>query len=280
MSPSRWGIVGLGRAGQARARAIDARPHLTLAGTAGRRPGRGTTTFAAMLADPAVDGLIICSENAHHAEAAARALDAGKHTIVEFPLAATAAEARDLFDRAQRAGRLLHTELIGQLTARHRSTRAYCRTETVEALTIRFTARTYRWITDEVKAGRVGQLAIARLHALHDLLGPLALDDVRCAFVGEGYRLEARFTGASGARVVLDEQRGPELKRGSVTTGRLADGRDFDPPPVDEPGDLFGQDLDRAIRRAEGDPKAAYVADETVLDMLALAERISAAAAP
>lgn len=279
MSPTRWGIIGLGRAGQARTRAIEARPHLTLVGTAGRRPGRGTTTFATMLEDPEVDGLLICSENAHHAEAAARALDAGKHTIVEFPLAAGAAEARDLFDRARRADRVLHTELIGQLTARHRATRAYCRAEAVEALTIRFTARTYRWVSDEVKAGRVGQLAIARLHALHDLLGPLALDDVRCAFDGDGYRLEARFTSARGARIVLDEQRGPELKRGSVTTGRLADGRDFDPPPADEPGDLFGQDLDRAIRRAEGDPDGAYVADETVLEMLDLAERISAAAA-
>lgn len=279
MSPTRWGIVGLGRAGQARTRVIAARPHTTLAGTAGRRPGRGTTTFDALLADPTVDGVIVCTENAHHAPAAGRALDAGKHTIVEFPLAATAAEARDLFARARTVGRVLHTELIGLLTARHRAARAHCRRARVEQLTIRFTARTYRWVADEVAAGRVGQLAVARLHALRDLFGPLTLDDVRCDFADGGYHLVVDLTGAGGARLTLDERRAPELKRGSTTTGRMADGRPFEPEPLDEPGDLFGQDFDRALARIAGEVDAAYVADETVLEVLTLAEQISAAAA-
>lgn len=279
MPITRWGVVGLGRAGQARLRVIDARPQLELAGTVGRRPGRGTTTFDALCADPTVDGLVICSENAHHGPAARRALDAGKHVIVEFPLAADAAEARDLFARARRADRVLHTELIGLLTARHRAARALCRAEAVAELRITFTGGSYRWVADEIAAGRIGQLAIGRLHALHDLLGPLTVREVRCERGDGAYRLEAHLTGRGGARIVLEEHRAPGLSRGSRMTGVLADGRAFAPPSIAEPGDLFGQDFDRALGRIAGEPGAAYTADATVVEMLALAERITASAA-
>ncbi len=275
MKHSHWGVVGLGRAGQARIKAIDARPHLSLAGTVGRRPERGTTTLDALCADPAVDGVVICSENAHHAPAARRVLEAGKHAIVEFPLAGGADEAAELFALARARGRILHTELIGLLTARHRAARDLCRTAPVAGLSVHFTGGSYRWVADEIAAGRIGQLAIGRLHALHDLLGPLTLDDVECVRDGERYRLVARFTGVGGARIVLDERRGPELKRGSRMTGQLADGRPFAPAARDEPGDLFGQDFERALGRIAGDPDAAYVDDEAVVAMLRLAERIS-----
>lgn len=279
MTISRWGIVGLGRAGSARLRNIEARPHLALAGTVGRRPGRGTTTLDALCADPTVDGVVICSENAHHAAAARQVLDAGKHAIVEFPLAGSAAEARDLFARARRADRVLHTEFIGLLTARHRAARIACRDAPVADLRMDFAAGSYRWVADEIAAGRLGQLAIGRLHAFHDLLGPLTLEDVRCTRAADAYHLTVHLLGAGGARIVLDERRSPGQKRGGRMSGTWADGRPFAPAALPEPGDLFGQDFDRALARIAGEPGAAYVSDETVVAVLALAEEISARAA-
>lgn len=278
MDTTRWGIVGLGRAGLARIKAMEARPHLELAGTVSSREGLGTTTLDALCADDAVDGLVICSENAHHGWMARKALDAGKHVIVEFPLAQDAVEARDLFERARRAERVLHTELIGLLTNRHRAARAVCRAGDVTDLTITFTGGVYRWVADEVAAGRLGQLAIGRLHALDDMLGPLRLEDVRCTLDETGYHLVVRFTGAGYVRVVLDERRAIGLSRSSQLSGRLADGRPLVVSPQPERGSLFGRDFDRAVARIAGEPGAAYVSDRRVVEMLALAERISAAA--
>lgn len=279
LKQTHWGVVGLGRAGQARVRAISAREAVALVGTAGRRPERGTATFEALCADPTIDGIIVCSENAHHYAAAKRGLEADKHVIVEFPLAASAAEARALYALAAARERVLHCELIGLLTARHRATRRYVERVEVERLHTTFTARLYRWVADEAAAGRVGQLALARLHAFTDWFGPLTLVDAECERGDDGYRLAVELE-AGGVSLRLDERRGPTLSRASETAGRLAGGAPFAPPTVDEPGDLFGQDLDAAVRRIEtGGAEGAYVDDATVVEVLALAEEISAAVA-
>lgn len=276
MQARRWGVVGLGRAGQARIAALAERPALALAGTVGRRGG-GTTTLAALCADPTVDGVIVCSENAHHFAAARQALGAGKHVIVEFPLASSAAEAAALYALAAAAGRVLHCELIGLLGGRHRAMRQYVGAVAVEWLRVSFTGRLYRWVADEAAAGRVGQLAVARLHALWDLFGPLTLVSARCGRDGDGYRLEAELR-AGGVRLWLDERRGRTLGRGAAIEGALVGGGPFAPPAGEAVAGLFGRDLDAAIARIEAGA-AGYVDDAVVVAVLALAEAISAAVA-
>jgi predicted dehydrogenase len=64
---------------------------------------------------PQVDLVAIATPVATHYPFARRALDAGKHVLVEKPLAASVAEAEDLIERASRAGRTLlvdHTFLF------------------------------------------------------------------------------------------------------------------------------------------------------------------------
>lgn len=273
MAARRWGVVGLGRAGQARLAAIAARPALALAGTVGRRGG-GTTTLDALCADPTVDGVIVCSENAHHFAAARQALGAGKHVVVEFPLAASAAEAEALYALAATAGRVLHCELIGLLGGRHRAMKAYVGAVAVDWLRLSFTGRLYRWVADEAAAGRVGQLAVARLHALWDLFGPLSLVEARCARDADGYHLEVELR-AGGVRLWVDERRGRLMARGAAIEGALVGGAPFAPPAGEAVEGLFGRDLDAAIARTEG--AAGYVDDAVVVAVLALAEAISAA---
>ena len=61
------------------------------------------------LADPAIDAVDICLPTDLHAPTALAALRAGKHVLVEKPLALTAADANEVVSEAERLGRILMT---------------------------------------------------------------------------------------------------------------------------------------------------------------------------
>jgi len=56
--------------------------------------------YKAILADPEIDGVHICTPNATHSPIALEALKAGKHVLCEKPLAMSAAEAKQMVDLA------------------------------------------------------------------------------------------------------------------------------------------------------------------------------------
>src|SRR5690242_367083 len=58
---------------------------------------------AAALARADVDLVLVCSEPTRHARLAAQALDAGKHTLIDKPMATTLEEATQLLDAAAAA---------------------------------------------------------------------------------------------------------------------------------------------------------------------------------
>jgi predicted dehydrogenase len=62
---------------------------------------------AALLADPAVDLVDLCVPNDEHAALAIRALEAGKHVLVEKPIALTTADADAMVAAARSSGKLL-----------------------------------------------------------------------------------------------------------------------------------------------------------------------------
>ena len=63
-----------------------------------------TTSVDAALGDPAVQAVVIATPTATHHELAKRALEAGKHVLVEKPLAASADDGRELVELAQSKG--------------------------------------------------------------------------------------------------------------------------------------------------------------------------------
>jgi predicted dehydrogenase len=62
---------------------------------------------AALLADQAIDLVIVATPNSTHAEFARAALKAGKHVLVEKPFALSTSEARDVLDLAAATGRIV-----------------------------------------------------------------------------------------------------------------------------------------------------------------------------
>jgi predicted dehydrogenase len=71
-------------------------------------PTRTFADYAAMLADPELEAVIIATADAFHVEASRLALEAGKHVLCEKPMAMSVEEAERLAAIARRAGRILH----------------------------------------------------------------------------------------------------------------------------------------------------------------------------
>jgi predicted dehydrogenase len=64
----------------------------------------GATDVDALLADPSIDVVHICTPNSTHADLAVRALEAGKHVVCEKPIATTVADAERMADAARASG--------------------------------------------------------------------------------------------------------------------------------------------------------------------------------
>jgi predicted dehydrogenase len=101
--PVRLGVVGLGARGTALARAFDRLAAAEVRYTCA--PER----FDRLLADETVDAVVVATPAPMRGEHARRALEAGKHVLVEPPLALEAQEADDLVRRAESSGRTLVT---------------------------------------------------------------------------------------------------------------------------------------------------------------------------
>src|SRR6185312_15322234 len=117
--PVRTAVVGYGYWGPNLVRNIAERPELDLAGLCELDVTRAGSfrqryphaalwrDFEDLLADPDVEALAIATPPATHYDLAMRALSAGKHVLVEKPLAMTANDALNLIDFAESTDRVL-----------------------------------------------------------------------------------------------------------------------------------------------------------------------------
>jgi predicted dehydrogenase len=118
-SPINLAVVGYGYWGPNIVRNVMDRPEFELWGLCemsperaakftARYPGaRTSASFDEVLADPSVDAVSIATPPATHHALVAQALSAGKHVLVEKPLATTAADAEALIELADDAGLVL-----------------------------------------------------------------------------------------------------------------------------------------------------------------------------
>jgi phthalate 4,5-cis-dihydrodiol dehydrogenase len=114
-APLRLGIAGLGRAFTLMVPSFARHPRIRLAAAADPRPeararfaaefgAPAHETVQALCDDPGIDAVYVATPHQHHAEHAIAAANAGKHVLVEKPMALTIAEAQSMGDAARRAG--------------------------------------------------------------------------------------------------------------------------------------------------------------------------------
>lgn len=110
-----WGIVGTGGIATRMAAALEAATGATLvavcsrdaeraAALGGRYGAKGYAEYPALLADPAVELVYVATPTDLHAEHALAAASAGKHALVEKPMALTVEDAQEMAAAANRAG--------------------------------------------------------------------------------------------------------------------------------------------------------------------------------
>jgi D-xylose 1-dehydrogenase (NADP+, D-xylono-1,5-lactone-forming) len=115
----RWGILGTGNIANQFAAGVRTAT-LSALGAVGSRNldaaqqfarryeiGRAHPSYEQVLEDPSVDAVYVSLPNTMHHEWTIRALRAGKHVLCEKPLAVTAQQAEEMFDEAERRGRIL-----------------------------------------------------------------------------------------------------------------------------------------------------------------------------
>ncbi|MEL4375968.1 Gfo/Idh/MocA family protein [Brucella cytisi] len=109
------GIIGAGHFGAAHAKALQSVPGARLV-AACRNDAEGLAAFTTdfggsgyqdyreLLADPKVDAVVIALPHHLHANVAIACAEAGKHIMIEKPMAPTVAECRSILAAAQKAG--------------------------------------------------------------------------------------------------------------------------------------------------------------------------------
>ncbi|SCB47044.1 aldo/keto reductase [Rhizobium lusitanum] len=114
-TPIRWGIIGPGRIAQTFADGIAHSRSGKLVAIASRnpdKPGLGdnfpgariVSGYEALLADKDIDAVYIATPHTGHAEWAIKAIRAGKHVLVEKPIALSAYDAEAIYYEAKKAG--------------------------------------------------------------------------------------------------------------------------------------------------------------------------------
>ncbi|MEQ1567283.1 MAG: Gfo/Idh/MocA family oxidoreductase [Myxococcota bacterium] len=277
-------MIGVGVAGRARCRAVVADPRATLAAVwngrfapevAAEHDARLAPSFEAALAG--VEAVAIASPTAVHAEQVRAALDAGKHVLVEYPLATDGATVEALYARAAAAGRVLHEEHIELLDAPCSTLSAHVRDVSIRSVTVSFDGPG----PADATAHALALANVARLHRVVAVGGPFGrVDEV----THEPGRLVAQLSLRGGAPVRAVFQQAPYFVRQTAlevdtVTARWEQHddqllRDRNPVTLIGSGGLFSRDQRTATARIlDGAPH--YVDQPTLQHVMDVVDQLA-----
>jgi biliverdin reductase len=205
--PIRVGIVGTGFAAKVRAQNLEAEVRTQLVAVAGRNPER-TAEFAQSfnilaVADwqtlvnmSEIDLVIVATINGNHSAIVRAAIAAGKHTIVEYPLAIDFRVAAEIVELAATKKVLLHIEHIELLGGLHQTMREWL-SSLGEVYYARYSTIVCqrpvpeKWTFNRSEFGFPLMAALSRLHRFTDLFGSIESIDCQNQYwggVGDYYK--------------------------------------------------------------------------------------------
>jgi predicted dehydrogenase len=187
------GIVGLGRWAKVLGRAAAKSHKLKIVAGYSRSEDKrqafanefgvpAVATLDAMLADPAIDGVILTVPNEQHLPLAVAVAKAGKHVYTEKPIAATLEDGLQIADLEAACGITVTVGHSARLMAGIRQIRAAIdrgelgRVAFMEAnfsneRALELTPQTWRWYRDRAPGGPLSQLAVHHFDVLRYLGG-------------------------------------------------------------------------------------------------------------
>ena len=194
-APVHLGIIGLGRWAKVLTRAARASDKLKIVAGYSRSPDTrgafaqefgvpGVADLDAMLADPAIKGVILTVPNEQHLPIAERAARAGKHVYTEKPIADTLADGIRLAALGPRYGvRIVVGHSARLLAGTRRMKQAIDSGELGRVVfmegnfsnerALELTPQTWRWYKAKAPGGPLSQLAVHIFDSLHCLGGPI-----------------------------------------------------------------------------------------------------------
>jgi predicted dehydrogenase len=205
-------VVGTGRMGEAHARAWSALgPDVEVVAAVGHHSARRlveaprarpTTDLDAVLADPGVEILSICTPTDTHLDLTARALAAGKHVLLEKPLARSLSQGEQLIELARNASGMLMVAHVVRFFPGYVATRTLVEEgalgDVLEVRAHRLSPAGGRpaWLDDDERSGGV----LLDL-AVHDF-------DQLVLFLGPARRVRALPAANGTIEVVVEHDRG------------------------------------------------------------------------
>ncbi|MEO0534712.1 MAG: Gfo/Idh/MocA family oxidoreductase [Cyanobacteria bacterium P01_A01_bin.123] len=186
----RVGLIGTGYVAKARAAAFHADSRSQVVATAGHRlasaeglaASYGATAEASwqsLIERSDIDLVAIASANRDHGKAVQGALQAGKHVVVEYPLALDFELAESLVTLARQTDKLLHIEHIELLGSLHQTVQAHINA-VGQPVYVRYATISpqhpapSKWTYDPGLFGFPLMGALSRVHRLTNLFGRVA----------------------------------------------------------------------------------------------------------
>ncbi|XP_035286220.1 biliverdin reductase A isoform X2 [Anguilla anguilla] len=279
-------VVGIGRAGQARMRDLLAplpsspAEKLVLKGFVSRRTLDEQQAVKQISLEDALNRqdiqvALVCTENASHEDLIRKFLEAGKHVCVEYPMALSHTVAKELWELAEKKGKVLHEEHIELLTADYKQLKKDLAGKSLQEGTLHFTGG-----PAPEGFGFPSFSGLSRLTWLVDLFGELAVTGASLTEDRENAysKLTVQLLTCDQRPLTWLEERGPGLRRGKRVSFRLDSGAVVDALPAAprEPVGLFMQDLGLFAQKLLGQVPAAQLEAERrrVLHCLELAQRV------
>ncbi len=171
MEPVRVGALGMGWWSDVLADAVGRTPALEIVACYTRSEDKRAAfaekygceaagTYEAMLEDDSIEGIINTTPNGVHLETVRQAAEAGKHIFLDKPIANTVADGKGIAEACEDAGVII---CVGYQRRRENQ---------------------FRWIKNEIDAGRFGKLVQADANISRDRLGKIDLSSWRYQSTG------------------------------------------------------------------------------------------------
>lgn len=209
----RWGVLGTGHIVQKMGPAIQRSGNGDWLGVAGRKPENGASAadrfgvprayrgYEELLQDPEIDAVYIALLNHLHAEWAVKAMQAGKHVLLEKPFTLSADEARAIHQTAKITGKQVMEAFAWRFHPGHLAVREWIRAGRIGDITLFSGHFSYIIGSDSTKlvkdwgGGSIFELGCYPISWSRFFMNEEPIEADGCLVIDPSAKVDMRFTG-------------------------------------------------------------------------------------